>query len=217
MHAQELGRWRPRSSSPTSPPAGPAALRSRANRSLRVRMIGAVLVAGVATVAVGAFGDRPDVRRSARPPTSSTHEGTVPVDALRNAAGRLVGAADPHRAREHRGAAAGDPRVGAGEGRPSPRADPRRGRRGGRRPAAARPTPTAAFGEFAGATAASTSRWSPSSSRSSPTPRRRVRQQRPSLAAGPPLEPGGPAGRRRTRRRPGRPRSWPRCSRSSSR
>src|SRR3954470_16890916 len=54
----------------------------RANRSLRVRMIGAVLIAGVTTVAVGAFvinrmstlSEEADVVYA---------EGTVPVDALR--------------------------------------------------------------------------------------------------------------------------------------
>jgi methyl-accepting chemotaxis protein len=63
------------------PAAGPDRPR-RANRSLRVRMIGAVLVAGVATVAVGSFGIN---RMSALSEAADVvhTEGTVPVDALR--------------------------------------------------------------------------------------------------------------------------------------
>ena len=63
------------------PAAGPAR-GQRANRSLRVRMIGAVLVAGVATVAVGGFGIN---RMSALSEAADVvyAEGTVPVDALR--------------------------------------------------------------------------------------------------------------------------------------
>src|SRR3954451_24256960 len=54
----------------------------RANRSLRVRMIGAVLIAGVTTVAVGAFGIN---RMSTLSEEADVvyAEGTVPVDALR--------------------------------------------------------------------------------------------------------------------------------------
>src|SRR5687767_5477057 len=61
--------------------AGPARAR-RANRSLRVRMIGAVLIAGVTTVAVGAFG----INRMSMLSEEADivyAEGTVPVDALR--------------------------------------------------------------------------------------------------------------------------------------
>src|SRR5215217_4224715 len=54
----------------------------RANRSLRVRMIGAVLIAGVTTVAVGAFGVNRMSMLSEKADTVYA-EGTVPVDALR--------------------------------------------------------------------------------------------------------------------------------------
>jgi methyl-accepting chemotaxis protein len=54
----------------------------RANRSLRVRMIGAVLIASVATVGVGLFGVDRMSELSAK--AGLVHsEGTVPVDALR--------------------------------------------------------------------------------------------------------------------------------------
>src|SRR5215218_11250429 len=79
QHAQEPG---PEAiDEPDQPAAGPDRPR-RANRSLRVRMIGAVLVAGVATVAVGAFGIN---RMSALSEAADVvyTEGTVPVDALR--------------------------------------------------------------------------------------------------------------------------------------
>ena len=56
--------------------------RAAANRSLRVRMIGAVLVAGVTTVGVGAFGINRMSELSAKADDVYT-EGTVPVDALR--------------------------------------------------------------------------------------------------------------------------------------
>src|SRR5689334_23265886 len=54
----------------------------RGNRSLRVRMIGAVLVASVTTVAVGAFGINRMSELSAKADLVYA-EGTVPVDALR--------------------------------------------------------------------------------------------------------------------------------------
>src|SRR4051794_1328424 len=54
----------------------------RGNRSLRVRMIGAVLVAGVTTVGVGVFGvDR--MSELSGKADGVYAEGTVPVDALR--------------------------------------------------------------------------------------------------------------------------------------
>jgi hypothetical protein len=110
------------------PAAGPDRPR-RANRSLRVRMIGAVLVAGVATVAVGSFGIN---RMSALSEAADVvhTEGTVPVDALRKLQVDWW-ELQTHIARQHRGAAAGEPGVVAGQGR-SRRADPHRGRRGGR-------------------------------------------------------------------------------------
>ena len=55
---------------------------NRGNRSLRVRMIGAVLVAGVTTVGVGAFGVDRMSELSAKADVVYA-EGTVPVDALR--------------------------------------------------------------------------------------------------------------------------------------
>src|SRR3954447_23824658 len=56
--------------------------RPRGNRSLRVRMIGAVLVAGVTTVGVGVFGvDR--MSELSGKADVVYKEGTVPVDALR--------------------------------------------------------------------------------------------------------------------------------------
>jgi methyl-accepting chemotaxis protein len=54
----------------------------RANRSLRVRMIGAVLVASVTTVGVGLFGVNRMSELSAKADLVYSH-GTVPVDALR--------------------------------------------------------------------------------------------------------------------------------------
>jgi methyl-accepting chemotaxis protein len=60
------------------PPAGVR----RGNRSLRVRMIGAVLVASVTTVGVGAFGINRMSELSAKADDVYTH-GTLPVDALR--------------------------------------------------------------------------------------------------------------------------------------
>ena len=54
----------------------------RGNRSLRVRMIGAVLVASVTTVGVGAFGINRMSELSAKADLVYA-EGTVPVDALR--------------------------------------------------------------------------------------------------------------------------------------
>jgi methyl-accepting chemotaxis protein len=59
----------------------PAGVR-RGNRSLRVRMIGAVLVASVTTVGVGAFGINRMSELSAKADDVYTH-GTLPVDALR--------------------------------------------------------------------------------------------------------------------------------------
>ena len=55
QHAQDPGHQATEGLEPTHPAAGPDRP-ARANRSLRVRMIGAVLVAGIATVAVGGFG-----------------------------------------------------------------------------------------------------------------------------------------------------------------
>ncbi|MET0789127.1 MAG: MCP four helix bundle domain-containing protein, partial [Cellulomonas sp.] len=81
QHAQDPGHAATELE-PDQPAAGPERA-PRANRSLRVRMIGAVLVAGVATVAVGAFGIN---RMSALSEAADVvhTEGTVPVDALRN-------------------------------------------------------------------------------------------------------------------------------------
>src|SRR5688500_4112722 len=78
---QASGTTTPVVLAPGAPAAGPAGAR-RANRSLRVRMIGAVLIAGVTTVAVGAFGIN---RMSALSEEVDVvyAEGTVPVDALR--------------------------------------------------------------------------------------------------------------------------------------
>src|SRR3954463_7685592 len=56
--------------------------RPRGNRSLRVRMIGAVLVASVTTVGVGAFGVSRMSELSEKADVVYA-EGTVPVDALR--------------------------------------------------------------------------------------------------------------------------------------
>jgi hypothetical protein len=54
----------------------------RGNRSLRVRMIGAVLVASVTTVGVGAFGINRMSELSAKADVVYS-QGTLPVDALR--------------------------------------------------------------------------------------------------------------------------------------
>ncbi|HEV7186343.1 MAG TPA: methyl-accepting chemotaxis protein [Blastococcus sp.] len=61
-----------------APPTG----ERRANRSLRVRMIGAVLVASITTVGVGAFGVERMSALSAKADLVYA-DGTVPVDALR--------------------------------------------------------------------------------------------------------------------------------------
>ena len=63
-----------------SPDAVPS--RRRGNRSLRVRMIGAVLVASVTTVGVGVFGVNRMSELSAKADVVYS-DGTVPVDALR--------------------------------------------------------------------------------------------------------------------------------------
>ena len=55
QQAQEPGYAAPEELEGNHPEAAPERA-PRANRSLRVRMIGAVLIAGVTTVAVGAFG-----------------------------------------------------------------------------------------------------------------------------------------------------------------
>ena len=79
--AQEPGHAATEGVEPDHPATGTDRPR-RANRSLRVRMIGAVLIAGVATVAVGAFGINRMSALSAEADVVYT-EGTVPVDALR--------------------------------------------------------------------------------------------------------------------------------------
>ena len=79
--AQEPGHAATEGVEPDHPATGPDRPR-RANRSLRVRMIGAVLVAGVATVAVGGFGINRMSALSAEADVVYA-EGTVPVDALR--------------------------------------------------------------------------------------------------------------------------------------
>src|SRR4029453_8487968 len=56
--------------------------RRRGNRSLRVRMIGAVLAASVTTVGVGVFGVNRMSELSAKADVVYA-EGTVPVDTLR--------------------------------------------------------------------------------------------------------------------------------------
>src|SRR5687767_3259754 len=81
QQAHDTGHAETEEHAPGSHEAGGERVR-RANRSLRVRMIGAVLVAGVATVAVGGFGIN---RMSALSEAADVvyAEGTVPVDALR--------------------------------------------------------------------------------------------------------------------------------------
>ena len=79
--AQEPGHAATEGVEPDHPATGTDRPR-RANRSLRVRMIGAVLIAGVATVAVGSFGINRMSALSAAADVVHT-EGTVPVDALR--------------------------------------------------------------------------------------------------------------------------------------
>ena len=81
QQAQDPGQAATEGLETDHPAVGPDRPR-RANRSLRVRMIGVVLVAGVATVAVGSFGIN---RMSALSEAADVvhTEGTVPVDALR--------------------------------------------------------------------------------------------------------------------------------------
>src|SRR5687768_13012408 len=81
QQAQDPGHVLTEGLEPDHPAAGPQRA-GWANSSLRTRMIGAVLVAGVATVAVGAFGIN---RMSALSEAADVvyAEGTVPVDSLR--------------------------------------------------------------------------------------------------------------------------------------
>jgi methyl-accepting chemotaxis protein len=81
QHAHDPGHAATGDLEPDHPATAPDRVH-RANRSLRVRMIGAVLIAGVTTVAVGAFGIN---RMSVLSDEADTvyAEGTVPVDALR--------------------------------------------------------------------------------------------------------------------------------------
>src|SRR4051812_31693843 len=79
QHAQEPGHGTNGARDPLA--VGPDTAR-RADPSLRVRMIGAVLVAGVTTVAVGGFGINRMSELSAKADVVYA-EGTVPVDALR--------------------------------------------------------------------------------------------------------------------------------------
>jgi methyl-accepting chemotaxis protein len=81
QQAQDPGHVLTEGLEPDHPAAGPQRA-GWANSSLRARMIGAVLVAGVATVAVGAFGIN---RMSALSEAADVvyAEGTVPVDSLR--------------------------------------------------------------------------------------------------------------------------------------
>jgi methyl-accepting chemotaxis protein len=81
QQAQEPGHTATEELERDDPAAAPDRVH-RANRSLRVRMIGAVLVAGVTTVAVGAFGINRMSELSEKADVVYA-EGTVPVDALR--------------------------------------------------------------------------------------------------------------------------------------
>ena len=127
---------------PGATEAGPA----RARWDACVRMIGAVLIAGITTVAVGAFGINGMSMLSEEADVVYA-EGTV-ADALRKLQVDWR-AADPHRPREHRGS--GPARAALSQEKAAVAADPRRGCRGGADLAVVADA-AAAFGEFAGAT-----------------------------------------------------------------
>ena len=97
-------------------------------------MIGAVLVASVTTVGVGAFGINRMSELSAKADVVYT-EGTVPVDALRKLQVDWW-ELQTHIARANIEALPAESRASSQEKADRRRADPRRGRRGGRRPAA---------------------------------------------------------------------------------
>ena len=138
-------------------------------------MIGAVLVAGVATVAVGCASAINRMSALSEAADVVYAEGTVPVDALRKLQVDWW-ELQTHIARANIEALPPESRASSQEKGGPRRADPRRGRRGGRRPAALARR-RGRVRRVRRRHRRSTSRWWPSSSRSSPTPRRRVRRR----------------------------------------
>ena len=157
-------------------------------------MIGAVLVAAVATVAVGAFGIN---RMSALSEAADVvyTEGTVPVDALRKLQVDWW-ELQTHIARANIEALPAESRASSQEKAAPRRADPRRGRRGGRLTCRSRPTPRPRSASSP-APPRSTSSLVAQLQQIVTEAQEQAAAARRSAGRRPPAQRGGPAGRRR--------------------